>query len=222
MNKSFTLVELLVVIAILGILASMLTPALKKARIVAESTVCLNKLRELGIAAQLYADDNAGIYVVSSDSWWTSMMYKGNYLEMKESVMTCPSLAFEGDWLNGSHKFSKYYYTYGVARDYKRNPRPGYKKANDPGSTTVTLSQVLSPRKFFYYADSARETDGKITQILAFEWHGNTKTGGIHTRHNEKANIWFLDGHTESLDSYDLRELGIFGGWTEDQVQIKF
>ena len=57
-NDAFTLVELLVVIAIIGILAAILLPVLQSAQQRAQFTYCINNLKQLQLAIEIYADDN--------------------------------------------------------------------------------------------------------------------------------------------------------------------
>ena len=102
-NAGFTLIELLVVIAIIGLLISILMPALSRARSQGRLAVCLTRLRTAGQGLVMYANANRDVLVparlpkIDDDHWRQRVVggvkYRPTFLTMMETQMGVP--AFE-------------------------------------------------------------------------------------------------------------------------------
>jgi prepilin-type N-terminal cleavage/methylation domain-containing protein/prepilin-type processing-associated H-X9-DG protein len=98
--RSFTLIELLVVIAILALLAALLLPVLGRAKEQGRAAACLSNLHQIGLALQLYVDDNHNRMPVLYDALLgadpsvprtnTLDVVLSNYLGSTQ-VLRCPS-----------------------------------------------------------------------------------------------------------------------------------
>lgn len=213
MRLSFTLIELLVVIAIIAILASILLPALGKARDRAQGISCANQAKQIALALGFYQGDNNDAYPYcfsgstnQDDLCWSWTLYNNNYLK-NTSVFQCPTENIER---NGS-------YTYEGPRSYTGTSRyvpwgyMGVFSALGYGSCEpyqVTGCKYPSGTISIFDSGGSEYSDIHTSNGSGFGCSSSNYADKVLTLpfpHLRTSNFAFLDGHVSAKGFYDLK-----------------
>jgi prepilin-type N-terminal cleavage/methylation domain-containing protein/prepilin-type processing-associated H-X9-DG protein len=220
-REGFTLVELLVVIAIIIILAAILFPIFAKAREKAQQTRCINNLKQMGTAIEMYEDDyEGGIMPISirittpgqeaqANSWgsfWQDLANpylkqlkkgsSGGQASGQGEVFQCPSAPKET--ATGGTQWQ-------MGKDYGYNP---YLKNTVTQTMVKYPSTTLRLTEVGDYVFNCHDTSIDDPQYKGGSWYGpvpngavvgyllNLQAPGWHNGYNDC--LW-VDGHVSSL-----------------------
>ena len=206
LRGAFTLIELLVVIAVIGILASMLLPALGRAKERAKGVQCAGNLKQLGVATTLYTQEFNGLLQIDApldpDSTWASILNTNQPLGAL-SVFVCPAYP--------PGQFTNWFYLYGVRQD----PPPELTQG-DFGEIFKT-PLVPQPTDYLLLADTTSRGRQGAGNVQYYYFRADAEKQ-VHARHNGCANGLFLEGHVETCNRRRLECLGIQALFGPDTV----
>jgi len=212
-ERGFTLIELLVVIAIIAILASLLLPALSRAKMSAQATACGNNVRQLSLAWLLYADDSDGLLVNNSstaDTRTFRQSWVNNIQDWATSdENTNPAYVFSGKlaaYVNNNLKVYKCPADQAAAQNGPRlrsismnslvgNPLINPNRFNPTWLQFLKTTDFPGPANFYVFIEEHPDTinDGYfMNRWDVIKW-GNLPASW----HNGAANISWADGHLE-------------------------
>jgi prepilin-type processing-associated H-X9-DG protein/prepilin-type N-terminal cleavage/methylation domain-containing protein len=213
-SPAFTLIELLVCISVIALLVAIILPTFAKARQQSRGTVCGTNLHQLGIAATMYLNENNDSFwsyywsAPTGVNWWFGFELNGpntgqvnrpldrnrsilaEYIENVHETFLCPSFPYDRGCYFPKFAARSTSYGYNIhlapigsapARRRDRIPRPG---------------------EVFAFADGAHFdfNQYQLNEPAYIQYNANIKmaSGYAHFRHNDLANVVYVDGHVEN------------------------
>ena len=216
LKKPFTLIELLVVIAIIAVLASMLLPALSKARDKAQNSKCTSNLKQIGLMLSMYNNDHDGYFPSgmsgSARGFWHDLApyYSPAFEISSKSLQKTVEAAGPFHCPNDLINVSEPYLSYGMAY-YLRSGNYDAVMPTSGTSRIVKVDNIFKPAWRVAMSDvrPASATGGYHMPGPNSYGFNATKLitdGGLVYRHSQMCNILWCDMRVEAKNYNQTRE----------------
>ncbi len=238
--NAFTLLELLVVCTIIAVVAALLLPAVSRSASSAQRIKCVSNLRQLGLASQMYWDDNGGhafryrgVATNGGDLYWFGWLARGSegarafdptvgalypYLRGR-GVEICPALDYALQQFKRKATGAAYGYGYNLYLSAPWDLPP------------TSISKIKRPTETAVLADAAQvntwQPPASASSPMLEEWYyvdDNPVQPNGHFRHSHQASVVFSDGHVAlekaAENSFDQRLPSQFVGRLRSEILI--